>query len=91
MLRNPRLIVGGGYDSRVEENMMTLVSLVDRTKAASLNYTIITPPSSKTIIPPFNMTRNNPDVLFLLNFTSDSLSRATGLTRSLAVVLGSFA
>ena len=84
-LRNPRLIVGGSYDSHVEENMMTLVSLIDRTKVASQNYTIITPPSSKTIIPPFNMTHNNTNVLFLLGFTSDSPSRATGLTRSLAV------
>src|ERR1700677_2955686 len=58
-LQNLRLVVGGGYDPRIEENMMTLVSLVDRTKAASLTYTIIAPPSSKTTIPPFNMTPRN--------------------------------
>ena len=72
-LRNPRLIVGGCYDSRVEENMMTLmslVSLVNRTKAASLTETIITPSSSKTTIPPFNMTHKNPDIICLLNFTT---------------------
>lgn len=28
--RNSRLVIGGGYDSRVEENMMTLVALIDR-------------------------------------------------------------
>ncbi|KAI0257847.1 alpha-1,3-mannosyltransferase ALG2 [Gloeopeniophorella convolvens] len=70
LLRNPRLVVGGGYDPRVEENMMTLVSLIDRAKAASLSYTIITPPSSNITIPPFNTTTLNPDILFVLSFTS---------------------
>ncbi|KAH8985929.1 glycosyltransferase family 4 protein, partial [Lactarius hatsudake] len=46
-LQNLRLIIGGGYDPRVEENMMTLTS-----------------------IPPFNVTHENPDILFLLNFTT---------------------
>ena len=84
-LQNLRLIVGGGYDPRVEENMMTLVSLIDRVKAASLSYTIITPPSSKTPIPPFNMTHKNPDVLFLLNFTS--AQRAALLSASTTIAL----
>jgi alpha-1,3/alpha-1,6-mannosyltransferase len=35
---SPRLVIGGGYDSRVEENMMTLVALIDRAKAASILY-----------------------------------------------------
>lgn len=68
--RSPRLVIGGGYDSRVEENMMTLVALIDRARSASLSYTIISPPSSKTNIPPFNMTTQDPDILFLLNFTT---------------------
>ena len=69
-LRNSRLVIGGGYDPRVEENMMTLVALIDRTKSASLSYNIVTPPSSRTPIPPFNLTTEDPDILFLLNFTT---------------------
>ncbi len=68
--RSPRLVIGGGYDARVEENMMTLVALTDRARAASLSYTIVSPPSSRTTIPPFDMTTKDPDVLFLLNFTT---------------------
>jgi alpha-1,3/alpha-1,6-mannosyltransferase len=43
------------FDSRVDENMMTLVALIDRAKVASLSYLIVSP-SSRTTIPPFNMT-----------------------------------
>ncbi|KAI0303327.1 glycosyltransferase family 4 protein [Multifurca ochricompacta] len=69
--QNVRLVIGGGYDPRVEENLVTLVSLIDRAKAASLSYTIVSPPSSKVTIPPFNMTSTtNPDILFLLSFTT---------------------
>ena len=85
-LQNLRLIVGGGYDPRVEENMMTLVSLIDRTKAASLSYTIITPPSSKTPIPPFNMAHKDPDVLFLLNFTTSQRATLLSATTTLALL-----
>ncbi|KAH9178945.1 glycosyltransferase family 4 protein [Lactarius sanguifluus] len=85
-LQNLRLIIGGGYDPRVEENMMTLVSLIDRTKAASLSYTIVTPPSSKTSIPPFNMTHKNPDVLFLLNFTTTQRAALLSAPATLALL-----
>jgi len=85
-LRNLRLIVGGGYDHRIEENMMTLVSLIDRAKAASLSYTIITPPSSKTSIPPFNMTHKDPDVVFLLNFTTAQRAALLSAPSTLALL-----
>jgi len=39
--RNSRLVIGGGYDPRVEENMMTQVALIDRAKSASLSYNIL--------------------------------------------------
>ncbi|KAI0314383.1 alpha-1,3-mannosyltransferase ALG2 [Amylostereum chailletii] len=67
--QNPRLVIAGGYDPRVEDNMMTLVSLIDRAKAHALTYTIIKPSVSPVTIPPFNTTPSNPDVVFLLNFT----------------------
>jgi len=82
---SPRLVIGGGYDSRVEENMMTLVSLIDRAKAALLSYTIVSPSSSQTTIPPFNMTTKDPDILFLLNFTT--AQRAALLTASSTLAL----
>jgi alpha-1,3/alpha-1,6-mannosyltransferase len=84
-LRNSRLVIGGGYDPRVEENMMTLVALIDRAKSASLSYNIVSPPSSKTTIPPFNMRAKDPDILFLLNFTT--AQRASLLTASSTLAL----
>ena len=84
-LGNSRLVIGGGYDPRVEENMMTLVALIDRAKSASLSYNIVSPPSSKTPIPPFNITTKGPDILFLLNFTTTQ--RAALLTASSTLAL----
>ena len=54
--------------------MMTLVSLIDRAKACSLTYNIVTPSTSQTRIPPFNCTTVKPDVLFLLNFATSQRS-----------------
>ncbi|KAJ4473881.1 alpha-1,3-mannosyltransferase ALG2 [Lentinula aciculospora] len=70
---NLRLVLGGGYDPRLEDNMLTLYSLIDLvSKRHSLSYNIITPSSSpKAVkIPPLNTTSVNPAVLFLLNFTT---------------------
>lgn len=84
--RSPRLVIGGGYDSRVEENMMTLVALIDRAKAASLSYTIVSPPSSRTTIPPFNVTAHDPDILFLLNFTTAQRAALLSAPSTLALL-----
>lgn len=64
---------------------MTLVSLVDLAKASSLTYTILTPSNSKVNIPPFNMTPSNPDITFLLNFTT--AQRSYLLTAPSTIVL----
>jgi alpha-1,3/alpha-1,6-mannosyltransferase len=65
---------------------MTLTSLIDRAKANSLSYNVITPLSSRTPIPPFNITTNtNPDILFLLNFTTSQ--RTTLLSSPSTIVL----
>jgi len=52
--------------------MVALYSLIDLAKSLSLTYNVITPASTQTPvkIPPLNMTRENPHVLFLLNFTT---------------------
>ncbi|RDB19381.1 Alpha-1,3/1,6-mannosyltransferase ALG2 [Hypsizygus marmoreus] len=70
--QNMRLVLAGGYDPRLEDNMLTLYSLIDLVKSFNLTYNVITPASTKTQvkIPPLNVTRRNPDVLFLLNFTT---------------------
>src|SRR5262245_47943666 len=50
--------------------MMTLVSLFDRARANSLTYHVVSPLPSNINIPPFNSTPTNPDILFVLNFTT---------------------
>ncbi|KAF8224174.1 mannosyltransferase [Tricholoma matsutake] len=67
-----RLILAGGYDPRLEDNLLTLYSLIDLAKSLSLTYNVITPASTQkpVKIPPLNMTRKKPDVLFLLNFNT---------------------
>ncbi|EIM82392.1 glycosyltransferase family 4 protein [Stereum hirsutum FP-91666 SS1] len=82
---NSRLVIAGGYDPRVEDNMMTLVSLIDLAKSHSLSYTILTPSDSKVTIPPFNTTPSNPDITFLLNFTT--AQRSALLTSPSTLVL----
>ena len=64
---------------------MTLVKLIDRAKAHSLSFNIVTPQSSSTGIPPFNTTQQDPSVLFLLNFTT--AQRSALLTSPSTLVL----
>ncbi|TFK62474.1 alpha-1,3-mannosyltransferase ALG2 [Pluteus cervinus] len=78
--KNLRLVLAGGYDPRLEDNMLTLYSLIDLAKSHSLSYNVITPSSDSPVkIPPLNMTPDDPNVLFLLNFTT---SQRTALLRS---------
>ena len=66
--------------------MMTLVALIDRARSASLSYTIVSPPSSKTTIPPFNVTTRDPDVLFLLNFSTAQRAALLSAPSTLALL-----
>ncbi|KAH8100331.1 alpha-1,3-mannosyltransferase ALG2 [Cristinia sonorae] len=83
-----RLVIAGGYDPRLEDNMMTLVFLIDRAKANSLTFDIINPASSQSPvrIPPFNTTPASPDVLFLLNFTTPQRSALLTSPSTLALL-----
>lgn len=81
-----RLVIAGGYDPRLEDNMMTLVGLIDRAKAKSLSYTIIQPSSSKVTIPPFNMKPEKPDIILLLNFTTAQRSALLSSASTLALL-----
>jgi alpha-1,3/alpha-1,6-mannosyltransferase len=64
----------GGYDPRLEDNVKTLVSLLDNVKSHGLTYHIVTPAISRVNIPPINTDVANPDILFLLNFTTSQRS-----------------
>ena len=66
--------------------MMTLVKLIDRAKAHSLTYNVITPQSSSTTVPPFNTTLVDPSVLFLLNFTTAQRSALLTSKSTLALL-----
>ncbi|EIN07946.1 alpha-1,3-mannosyltransferase ALG2 [Punctularia strigosozonata HHB-11173 SS5] len=71
---NLRLVLAGGYDPRVEDNLLTLAGLIDFVKSRSLSYAITKPVSSPVALPPFNTASSNPDVLFLLNFATSQRS-----------------
>ncbi|KAF9239109.1 glycosyltransferase family 4 protein [Melanogaster broomeanus] len=61
----------GGYDPRLEDNIRTLDSLIERARSRNLSFNVITPPQSKVSAPSFTgTTANEPDILFLLNFTT---------------------
>ncbi|KAJ7929354.1 alpha-1,3-mannosyltransferase ALG2 [Mycena leptocephala] len=70
-LTNMRLVLAGGYDPRLEDNMQTLYALTDLARSHSLTFNVITSSASSVKIPPLNSTPINPDVLFLLNFSTE--------------------
>jgi alpha-1,3/alpha-1,6-mannosyltransferase len=51
--------------------MQTLYSLIDLARSHSLTFNVITSTSSSVRIPPLNTTPVNPDVLLLLNFSTE--------------------
>ena len=65
---------------------MTLAYLIDRAKAHSLTYNVITPKGSGTKIPPFNNITENPAVVFLLNFTTAQRSALLSASSTLALL-----
>ncbi|CCM04521.1 uncharacterized protein FIBRA_06702 [Fibroporia radiculosa] len=81
-----RLVVAGGYDPRLEDNMMTITGLVDCAKANSLTFNIVSPTLSRTKIPPFDVTQSDPDILFLLNFTTAQRSALLSAPSTLALL-----
>ncbi|KAG1768997.1 glycosyltransferase family 4 protein [Suillus occidentalis] len=66
-----RLVLAGGYDPRLEDNIRTLKSLIELAQSSDLTYNVITPLQSRVAVPSFpKITLNEPDILFLLNFTT---------------------
>src|ERR1700761_6526335 len=65
-----RLVLGGGYDPRVEDNRATLAVLTERAQTLGLTYIITKPSSSPVVLPTFSAPTDEPDVVFLLNFST---------------------
>lgn len=77
----------GGYDPRLEDNIRTLNGLVERARSSNLSFNIITPPQSKMAVPSFTgTTEDEPDVLFLLNFTTPQRSALLQSSSTLALL-----
>ncbi|EKM83159.1 hypothetical protein AGABI1DRAFT_125635 [Agaricus bisporus var. burnettii JB137-S8] len=64
-----RLVLAGGYDPRLQDNIQTLRTLTELATTHSLSYNIITPTIS-TIPVPDHTKVSTPDIVFLLNFTT---------------------
>ncbi|KAG2151145.1 glycosyltransferase family 4 protein [Suillus bovinus] len=82
-----RLVLAGGYDPRLEDNIRTLKSLIELAQFSGLTYNVITPLQSRVAIPSFpKMTPNEPDILFLLNFTTTQRSGLLQAQSTLALL-----
>lgn len=82
-----RLVLAGGYDPRLEDNIRTLKSLIELAQSSDLTYNVITPLQSRVAVPSFpNTTPNEPDILFLLNFTTAQRSGLLQAQSTLALL-----
>jgi len=67
-----RLVLGGGYDPRLKDNVDTLALLISESKKLGLTFTLTSPaplPACAASHAP-ETTVSSPDVTFLLNFTT---------------------
>ncbi|KAF9649913.1 glycosyltransferase family 4 protein, partial [Thelephora ganbajun] len=83
--QNWRLVIAGGYDPRVEDNVSTLKSLLEIAMTRNLTYHILTPSKKAGTLPPFDKTVTSPDIIFLLSFTT--AQRSALLASSSTLVL----
>ncbi|KAF5318021.1 hypothetical protein D9619_012232 [Psilocybe cf. subviscida] len=65
-----RLVLAGGYDERLPDNVRTLDTLVARAKSLSLSYNIISPVALPPPAAALTTFATDPQILFLLNFTT---------------------
>ncbi|KAK2460689.1 hypothetical protein APHAL10511_007159 [Amanita phalloides] len=70
--KNVRLVLAGGYDPRLVDNLSTLQSLIDLANTYALTYTITSPHSVD--LPHGNATADDAHILFLINFTTSQRS-----------------
>ncbi|THV06101.1 alpha-1,3-mannosyltransferase ALG2 [Dendrothele bispora CBS 962.96] len=91
-LERLRLVIAGGYDPRLKDNLQTLSSIIDVIKYYKLTYKIVTPSSSTLFldnlpVPVTNSTfsgSDDADVVLLLSF---STSQRTYLLSSPSIAL----
>jgi alpha-1,3/alpha-1,6-mannosyltransferase len=60
----------GGYDPRVEDNVVTLKSLLEIAATHNLTCHILTPSKKTGVLPSFDKSVTSPDIIFLLSFTT---------------------
>jgi alpha-1,3/alpha-1,6-mannosyltransferase len=84
----PNFDFTGGYDSRLEDNVRTLTNLVSAVIALSFTYDIVSPtaipPCASQLIPA--RSEEDPQVLFLLNFTTAQRSALLHSASTLALL-----
>lgn len=76
---NPAHILTGGYDPRLEDNVETLSQLVDYAKSIALQYDVVSPVPIPLTVSHLVTGELNPQILFILNFTT---AQRTALLRS---------
>ncbi|KAH9857500.1 alpha-1,3-mannosyltransferase ALG2 [Lenzites betulinus] len=86
--RKLRLVLAGGYDPRLLDNVKTLQLLLDSAKAHDLTYAITTPSTSTVALPslPSTSDNDNADIVFLLNFSTVQRSALLTSTSTLALL-----
>ncbi|KAF8808024.1 glycosyltransferase family 4 protein [Phlegmacium glaucopus] len=67
---NLRLVLAGGYDPRLEDNVETLCQLVDYARSTSLLYDVISPAPIPATASHLLTGELDPQILFVLNFTT---------------------
>ncbi|KAI0373173.1 alpha-1,3-mannosyltransferase ALG2 [Pilatotrama ljubarskyi] len=86
--RKPRLVLAGGYDPRLLDNVKTLQSLLESARAHGLTYIVTTPSTSTVPLPSFvpSPGTGEPDILFLLNFSTAQRSALLTSPSTLALL-----
>jgi alpha-1,3/alpha-1,6-mannosyltransferase len=64
-----RLVIAGGYDPRVSDNVECLSALLTRCTSLGLTYNVVSPRTLPPIPAPASNTETDPQVLFVLNFS----------------------
>ncbi|KAF9032913.1 mannosyltransferase [Panaeolus papilionaceus] len=65
-----RLVLAGGYDPRLADNVQTLRNLVNKAKKLDLSYDILSPSPLPPQVVPLATKLPDPQVVFILNFTT---------------------
>ncbi|TFK80302.1 glycosyltransferase family 4 protein [Polyporus arcularius HHB13444] len=84
-----RLVLAGGYDPRLQDNVKTLQTLLDNADSHGLTYSIVTPSTSSVPLPSFAKASKPDgvtDILFLLNFSSPQRSALLTAPSTLALL-----